>query len=331
MPGDVILPDTRAEEWPGIRAAILRRITDTLGSPGAGCPLPAGEFSEIERCEKHGLVHVRFRYHVIGEEYNYGTLVLPSGGQPERPVPCILALHGTNGKEGKDGVLDPENKPTCAYAVELARRGYVAAAADQYGFGESVPDVRREAYTAAFYEKYPDWSIDGRRLLGHTRLLDALSLLPFIDGGAFGAIGNSTGGRGTVFLAALDERIKAAVGSTAVSPNATNVFRYLAHDYGLCPRLHDEIKRSGCPPWDYHEMLALIAPRAFLSLEPFNDAEGCNPDVFPVMQCLYAAARVWRLLGSDERIAWYVHGDGHRTIGDVREFAYRWFDRFLKG
>ena len=81
-------------------------------------------------------------------------------------------------------------------------------------------------------------------------------------------------------------------------------------------------------PWDYHELISLFAPRAYLALEPFNDLY--NADVWPTFQSIYWATEVYKLLGHPERLATLIHGDGHDTPTDMRRFAYDWLDRFLK-
>jgi hypothetical protein len=34
-------------------------------------------------------------------------------------------------------------------------------------------------------------------------------------------------------------------------------------------------------------------------------------------------------LGTPGHISMLIHGDGHDTVDDVREYAYKWFDRYL--
>ena len=85
---------------------------------------------------------------------------------------------------------------------------------------------------------------------------------------------------------------------------------------------------SGKMPWDYHEMVALCAPRALLALEPFNDPY--NPEPMAVFQTAYWAFDVYKLLGQPDRLRILMHGDGHDTPTDLRRFAYDWFDRYLK-
>jgi len=326
MIGDVILPSTTADDWPRIREEILGRILASMGTEPEGIGDAEARFEELERFERDGLTHIRLRYHVVDDAWTEAIVILPEGGGKSPPAPAVLTIHGTDYQRGKLGVIDPE-RPRRNYGGELARRGYVTLSADQFGFGTTYHDRPQREHVDAFFEAYPDWSLDGRRLWDHKRALDVLEKLPYVSD-TFGAIGNSLGGRAVMYLAALDERIAAAVSSTGISPNATNVFRSCTIQTELSPPLSAAISRDGKIPWDYHEMIALCAPRALLALEPYNDTE--NPDVLPSFECLHRASGVYRLLGHPERLTMVCHGEGHDTPDDLREFAYRWLDRFLR-
>lgn len=328
MMGCVILPGTKAEEWPGIRREIHARISQSLGTAPAGARTKPPAWKEMERYEKFGLMHIKFRYHVVNDEWHEGVCVLPQGGESACPAPAVLCIHGTNQEGGKYSLLEPDTHPDRAYGIELARRGYVAVAVDQLGFG-----VQREGKPYAqvyeeFYKRYPDWSVDDRHLLDHQRALDVMGAMDFIAGETYGCMGNSLGGRGVMYLTAFDERIAAGVPSTGLSPNCSNVYRYCGSTSSSSPQLANAIRPAGKMPWDYHEMVSLCAPRALLVIEPCNDP--FNPDVAYSFQSVYWATDVYKLLGHPERLAVYVHGDGHNTVPAVREFAYLWFDRFLK-
>ena len=39
---------------------------------------------------------------------------------------------------------------------------------------------------------------------------------------------------------------------------------------------------------------------------------------------------MYSLLGQPDKLAMYIHGDGHDTVDDVRSFAYDWIERFMK-
>lgn len=325
MIGNVILPSTQPEDWPAIRQSIRQRIMATMGVfPSAGKP----EMRQIERYMRHDLLHVRFSYHVIADHWNEAVMVLPGAEPPTVATPTIMAVHGYV-DEGKNYCLNPVGGANCAYPIDLARRGYVCVAPDQFGFGEGITAANRGEVVADFYKRWPDWSLDGMRLFEQQRLLDTLATLPYVDAARFGVIGNSLGGRATIYLTCLDERIVAGVSSTGISPNCTNVYRNYDASSALSPLLTKAIATDGRIPWEYNEMLSLAAPRALLVLEPCNDPY--NPDVAPVMECAYRAWPVFELLGSTENLAMLVHGRGHDTPPDIREFAYVWFDRHLRG
>jgi len=327
MIGSVVLPGTTVEAWSRIRNEIHQRVLGTLGKAPEGARGRPAEWEELERYEQHGLTHIRFRYQVVEDEWHEGICILPEGGEAACPAPGVLCIHGTNREHGKFSMMDPEKSPRRAYAIELARRGYVTMAVDQMGFG--VQGGRREyaEVYAEFYERYPEWTVDDRHLLDHQRALDVMESMAWVKKGSFGAIGNSLGGRGVMYLTGLDERIGVAVSSMGIFPH----LRGVVHPRSLnIPRLlnlneGNMLKRA---PWDYQDLIAMCAPRALLVLEAHNDH--CNPDVWPGMQCFYWGSEVYKLLGHPERLTMITHGEGHDTPDAIRAFAYGWLDRFFQ-
>lgn len=322
---DVILPDTRPDEWVGIRARIRARILDSFGaSPVPAAPL-CTPFEIIDEYSRDGFRQRLIRYHVLEDLWNEAILVLPE--DTGAPFPAVLTLHGTN-KLGKITMMDPVNRPRRAYALELARRGLATLSPDQYGYGSSCVGTTYEELCENFYRRWPQWSLDGIRVLANIRAADVLDQLEYIRHDGYGAIGNSLGGQSVLFLAAMDERITAAVPSCGISPNLTNVYRYIKRLRIAAPHLAERIEQDGRMPWDLHEMIALIAPRAMLCLEPFNDPY--NPYSEATVTCIMKASKVWGLLGEQHKITLHLHGDGHDTVDDVRSLAYDWLERFLR-
>ncbi|NEW85033.1 MAG: hypothetical protein GZ094_22060, partial [Mariniphaga sp.] len=179
-----------------------------------------------------------------------------------------------------------------------------------------------------FLKKYPNWSYRAIKLLVLIRAIDVLEQLPFVNHGSYGSMGNSLGGGMGLYHAALDQRIKVSVPSTGVSPVATNVFRLMRPGSSKEePEKSKKVAKDGKPAYDIYEVIALCAPRAMLFLEDYNDPY--NPDVAESFKAIYQGMQVYQLLGTPNRISILVHGDGHDTIDDVREYAYKWFDRFL--
>ena len=327
MIGNIVNKDLKKEEWPILRERILERIMQTFGTSPVGLEPTKNEFEELCRYEKHGLTHIKIRYHVFADEWAYAIIILPKGFKDGDIAPAIVTIHGTNGVIGKEGVCDPVGTPRRAYATELAERGFVTISPDQYGFGEAMNFKEEEEKFEQFYDRYPEWSLSCRRVLGHIRVLDVLDQLDYVKKDGYGVMGNSLGGQAAFYLAALDERIKAAVLSTGLSPNLTNIYRALNRTQQLEPAVINAMKRRGHTPWELNEMLALCAPRAVLCIEPFNDP--CNPYTEATIDCIKSAWEVYNLVGDPSKLAMYIHGDGHDTVDDVRNFAYDWIERFM--
>ena len=82
------------------------------------------------------------------------------------------------------------------------------------------------------------------------------------------------------------------------------------------------------PPIDFHEIIALIAPRAFLDVSGLNDGD-------PLVQrqrvlMLTSVMGVYDLLDASPNFALFVHGRGHSVAYESRELIYGWLDSHLK-
>ena len=327
MIDSVILKDTKREDWPEIRKKIFSRINKTFGTAPCDMSPTKNKFCELERYTNYGLEHIKIKYHVYEDFWNEAVIVLPENLSKISPAPAALITHGTNGLQGKYGMLDPDGVKNRGYAIELAKRGFVCIAPDQYGFGSQMENPEHKQKFDNFYNDYPEWSLMSRRLLDHIRALDVLCQLDYVKKDGFGVMGNSLGGCAAMYIAAFDQRIKAAVLSTGISPNATNIYRSVNGQDWITPQVVKEIRTGGMPPWDLHEIIALCAPRAVLCLEPFNDPY--NPFTSTTIDCVKSAWAVYNLLGEPQKLSLYLHGDGHDTVDDVRNFAYDWIARFI--
>ena len=329
MINDLILKDTKKQEWSEIRARIKARIEENLGAcPVALAPAKAN-FEELERYVEYGFVHIRIKYHVFLDEWDYAIILLPENfNENTDKAKAVVTIHGTNHEVGKYGVMDPVGKPKRNYAIELAKRGYVTISPDQFGFGEIMNTEEGKTRFGRFYEKYPEWSLTGRRVLGHMRCVDVLDSLDYVIHDGYGTIGNSLGGQAALYLAGMDERIRVSIPSTGISPHATNAYRLVHTPHPIHPHEAQMLERNGKSPWELNEMVALCAPRAVLVLEPFNDKY--NPYTSVVYECVQSAHKVYALLEHPECLCFYIHGDSHDTVDSVRELAYDYIDRFMK-
>jgi dienelactone hydrolase len=287
-----------------------------------------GRYESVRRYEAHGLSHEDIKFNVLPGYGCEGAIVYPADTEGSK-LPSAVCIHETDVKLGLRNALSPETRPDRAYGIELCRRGYVTIAVDQFGFGGWAKTMSEQECYDKLAREYPDWSLDGMQLMIQQCAVGILSNHPRVDKERVSCLGHSLGGRTAVFLAALDERVKAAWASTGVSPNATNVFRNFETDpaKSKSPRLNGAVLKTGLPPWEYEELLALVAPRGLTILEPFNDLY--NQDIEATVLCCLKASKVYKLLGAAGNFSLVCHGRGHDTPAEMRTYAYALLDHAL--
>ncbi len=246
-------------------------------------------------------------------------LFLPPG---EGPCPACVCLHSTT----DETIAQPAGlgkEPDKAFALDLAQRGYVTIAPENFLWRYPVPEsVAREAkgYQAvarAFLEKYP--GVKGMAKMVHDAscAVDYLRTLPRVNAGAIGAVGHSLGAKEVTYLMALDERVACGVSSEG---GVAFEFTNYQDPWYLGPA----VREPGFP-LRAEEVPALIAPRAWLLIGGNSaDGEKSRPYVAAVQP-------VWRVLGTPDACSLFVHDKGHAMPPEAREAAFKWLDRYLKG
>ncbi len=266
-------------------------------------------------------------YNVEADERAHAFLGVPL--ELDGPAPGIVALHGTypHGKERNAGL---EADPNKAYLDHLARRGYVVIAPDHFVAGHRIPP-EGPYETGRFYEKHPEWTAVGKFTYEHAIAIDVLQSLKEVAPDRIGAMGHSLGGHGTFFLAAYDERVKASACNCGGS-----FFRFnpgveaWARDrwYVYIKHIRPILLAGKLPPIDMHEIIALIAPRAFLDVSGLNDGNPLKQRQRLLMNMTIMDA--YTLEGAPQNFAFYVHGQGHSINHESRQLIYGWLDKHLK-
>ncbi len=266
----------------------------------------AGEWRE------EGYTRRRILFEAEPGDFVPAWLLLPDQPRPGRPA--ALCLHQTT-RIGKDEPAGLGGKPALHYARELALRGYAALAPDYPNFGEYRCDPYARGYASATM----------KGIVNHARALRLLAALPGAGGRRIAAVGHSLGGHNALFLAAFEPRVAAVVTSCGF----TSFRRYMGGDLrgwshaGYMPRIASEF---GCDParmpFDFADVLALIAPRPVFVNAPLGDG---NFDVQGVRECL---AEV-RLLFPEGRLEAEFPACGHDIPQIVRAKAWQFLDRVL--
>ena len=192
-----------------------------------------------------------------------------------------------------------------------------------------------------FIPAYPglDWTDLQRRAWMAGRALDYVMTLKQVKKTQIGISGHSRNGKQSLIAAAFDERFTAVVSSSS-GAGGVAPYRYAnerGYDEGVelmtgspitgdwfHQRLRFFTGREDKLPIDNHALLGLIAPRACLLSDSFNDAGG---QTFSTERSYLAAREVYRFLEKPEalRIRW--RPGAHETIVHDIESYFDWFDR----
>lgn len=318
---------TTAEDWAAKRAELHAKFLDLIRDERkpAKPPLELQVHQSIIVDEQYERRLISYQVEAGERARAYLGIPLKLGGK----APAVVALHGTyeHGIEQAAGLIDNPDK---AYLDHLCRRGYIVIAPEHFVAGERTP-AAGPYDTAEFYRKHPQWTAVGKFTYEHSIAVDVLSTLPEVDAERIGAMGHSLGGHGTIFLAAYDQRIKVAACNCGASffrhnPGVQNWAR--DHWYVYFQHIRPGLLKGELPPIDFHEIIALTSPRAFLDVSALNDGDPVGQRQRVLM--LTSVMQVYDLQNAAENFAFFVHGRGHSVAHESRELIYGWLDSHLK-
>jgi dienelactone hydrolase len=234
-------------------------------------------------------------------------LMVPHGRTA--PGAAVVAVHGHGpGKDEVCGVGPAASDPRSAYARLLAGAGYVVLAPDLRGFGERADVGLSERYPCDLNLVHA--TVAGvhpltQNLWDLMRALDVLAAHPLVDPGRIGAVGFSYGGTMTLFLAACDERVRAAIVSGYFS-SLVDAHRVPGN---LCG---SQVLPGMLEALDHVDLGALVAPR------PLLVETGTDDLIFPLAAARRAMdqlAGVYETLGAPDRLEHHIFDGDHRWDG----------------
>lgn len=255
--------------------------------------------------------------------------------QIDKPAPVVIWLHTTSGPQGFTGCYMAGDR----IYHELVRQGFAVFTFDQIGWGLRLHEARR------FYERFPDWSLLGRMVRDTSAAVDFLEdgkgkgsyavnerwnvKLPPLDLSRVYTLGYGMGGMLSLYAAALDQRIAGAASFAGFTPMRTDTdakptggIRRLWQWYRLAPRLGLYHGKESQLPYDYDDLLQLIAPRPCLVVSPTHDREA---DLADVTACVEASRPAWAAQG--DRLEQRSPEDYSRFQTPQHEIAIDWLHR----
>jgi hypothetical protein len=324
--GDVLEVKTTAD-WQKRRAQILAGMQKIMGPmPGKEKRVPLDVKIE-EEVDCGDYVRRQISYASEPGSRVPAYLLIPKAALEKKKtkLPAVLALHQTH-KAGQKVVVGLGESPNDEYGVELVKRGFVVLAPPYPMLANYQPDIRALGWQSGTLKGVWD----------NMRGLDLLGALPFVrTNRGFGTIGHSLGGHNSIFTAVFDERIKVVVSSCGLD---AFVDYYKADpkvwqpERGWCqlrymPALTNYAGRLAEIPFDFHELIGALAPRACFINAPIGDSNFRWTSVDDVAK---AAWQVYGLYGAPDRLQ-VIHPDcGHLFPADMRERAYRLLEENLR-
>jgi dienelactone hydrolase len=308
---------TRAD-WEAKRPVYRQQLLEMLGLD----PLP-------EKTPLHATVtgvtdHEQFTVEKLHFQsrpglYVTGNLYLPKG--LSKPAPAILYVCG-HGNVKKDGISYGAKVSYQRHGAWFARHGYVCLTIDTLQLGE-IEGIHHGTYRYNLWW----WACRGYTPAGVeawncVRALDYLETRNEVDATRFGVTGRSGGGAYSWWIAALDERIKAAVPVAGITDLENHVVDGCVEGHCDCMFMVNTYR------WDYPMVAALVAPRALLISNSDKDS------IFPlegVLRVHEKARRIYRLCGAEANLGIHITEGPHKDTQELQVHAFTWFDRFLKG
>lgn len=311
-------PVNTEADWAIRRRQILQGMEAAMGPLPDRSKLPPLDVQVTERVAGDGFARQKISFVAEPGDRVPAYLFLPAARTPGRRVPAMLALHQTTGI-GKGEPAGLGGSPNLHYALELAQRGYVVLAPDYPSFGDYQYDFQKSRYASG--------SMKG--IFNHMRGVDLLESLDEVDPQRIGAIGHSLGGHNAMFVGVFDQRLKVIVSSCGWDP---------FHDYyggkiagwasdRYMPRLRTEYGLDpDRAPFDFYEVVAALAPRAFFSNSPTQDS---NFTHVGVRKAEAKAREVYTLLGAADQLQVRYPDCAHDFPPEIRREAYAFIDRAL--
>jgi dienelactone hydrolase len=313
----------------------------------------------VSKQDRGDYVQEAVRFNTTPDVRVLAVVLVPK--QAKRPAPAVVALHDHGGfylwgKEKLTENADEHPSLTAfkqqfydgrAVAAELARQGYVVVVIDMFYWGdrrllldEDPADWRDRpaSLTAERVREFNTRAGASEQLTARTifaagftwagvmfwddiRTVDYLRTRPEVDPERIGCVGLSIGGLRACHLAALDDRIKAAVVVGWMASFPAQLKAHVRSSVGftkLVPGLYRYL--------DYPDIVALAAPSALLvingSRDTLFDPDGVKASFDKLAACYQKA-------GAAAKVRTRLYDRPHEFNADMQGEAWVWLHKWL--
>ena len=324
------------QDWLDYRPQLMANFERIAGEFPWKKPRLKLEMKVLDEVPQPGYVQRKISFVSEANDLCFAWLLIPDNISSGQKLPAMVCAHPTH-RQGKDVPAGLANRINRNYAQELSRRGYVTISPDYWTFGDHKNDPYKLGYT----------SVTMKGIWDHSRCVDLLCSLPFVDSERIGIIGHSLGGHNAIFAALFDTRFKAVVTSCGF----TSFHKYYNGKLaGWSQDRYMPLIRTAYNenpervPSDFNQLLALLAPRPVFVNAPLRDG---NFDFSGVMDCIQSAEKIYKLYERTDNINYPASQDAdgkteryggiflrhpdseHDFPPEERQAAYRFLDQFL--
>lgn len=319
---------------------------------------PAAEV--IEERDRGDYIQEKIYFNTTPDVRVPAYVLIPKAAK-SKPAPAIVALHDHGGFYlwGMEKLIDGDNEHEVmttfkktfyggkSIAVELVKQGYVVIVIDMFYWGErrmlledDEDDWRQRpaSITAERIKAFNTRSGASEQLVGRTifaagftwpgvmfwddiRTVDYLVTRPEVDPDRIGCVGLSVGGLRSAHLAALDDRIKAAVVVGWMASFPAQLEKHVRSSIGftkVVPGLYQYL--------DYPDVASIAMPSALLVINGSRDTlfePGGVKASFEKLRRCYAKADI------PEKYRGSMYDTFHEFNLDMQKEAWEWLKRWV--
>ncbi|MGH9672884.1 MAG: alpha/beta hydrolase family protein [Bryobacteraceae bacterium] len=305
-----LLPSfTTAKQWEAYSTALRRRILDEIVFRGEAAAWRKAKVRVewLEDTPGRGYRLRKLRYEVIPGLWLPAVLY-----EPEKPAGRVPVVLNVNGHE-TGGIATPYIQTRC---IHLARNGVIALNPEWFGRGQ----MRGDGTAHYLLNQFDLAGTSGLALfyLAMERALDLLAAHKNADPDRVAVTGLSGGGWQTIWISALDTRVRVANPVAGYSSFVTRA-QWPDLDLGDSEQTPSDFASIA----DYTHLTALMAPRAIQLAYNAKDTCCFRAD-YAVAPLVQAARPIFDLVDASPRLRYHVnHGAGHNYDEDNRQAFYR--------
>jgi hypothetical protein len=328
---DCLADLTTREAWEKRRPELRRQFLDMMGLD----PLPPKtdlKATVTGTVDAGDYTVERLHFQSMPGLYVTGNFYLPKtdGVNPaaRKKLPAILYVCG-HGNVVEGGISFGSKVAYQYHPAWFATHGYACLIIDTLQLGE-IQGLHHGTYREKMWWWHArGYTPAGVELWNCIRALDYLETRAEVDAKRIGVTGRSGGGAYSWWIAAADDRVRAAVPVAGISDLHSHVCA------GAAPRLAKGVIAGHCDcmyflnthRWDFGTVAALVAPRPLLLGN--SDAD----DIFPVAGYRHVAEQarnVYALYGAEEKFQLLETKGPHKDTPELRIGINKWMNRWLK-